>query len=65
VEVLQWWRRLDLAEAESSKYRALRREVVERCLGFQDLPPSLFYANAGSQDCPSSKIQIGSVTTKP
>jgi hypothetical protein len=39
VEVLQWWHRLDIAEAESSKYRALQHEVVEkvsRVLG----PPS-------------------------
>jgi hypothetical protein len=28
--VLQWWRRLDLAEAENSKYRALWREVAEK-----------------------------------
>jgi hypothetical protein len=65
MEVLQWWRRLDLAEAESSKYRALRREVVKKCLGFRDLPPSLLYAKARSQDCPSRKIQIGSVSNKP
>jgi hypothetical protein len=64
MEVLQWWRRLDLAEAESSKYRALRREVVEKCLGFWDLPPSLLYAKAGFRDCPSRKIQIGSVSNK-
>jgi hypothetical protein len=50
---------------ESSKYRALRREVVEKCLGFRDLPPSLLYAKAGSQDCPSRKVQIGSVSSKP
>jgi hypothetical protein len=62
--VLQWWPRLDLAEAESSKYRVLRREVVEKCLGFRDLPPSLLYAKAGSQDCPSRKIQIESVSNK-
>jgi hypothetical protein len=65
MEVLQWWRRLDLAEAGSSKYRALRREVVEKCPGFRDLPPSLLYAKAGSQDCPSRNIQIGSVSNKP
>jgi hypothetical protein len=65
MEVLQWWRRSDLAETENSKYRALRREVVEKYLGFRDLPPSLLYAKAGSQDCPSRKIQIGSVTNKP
>jgi hypothetical protein len=52
MNMLQWLRRLDLAEAESSKYRALQREVVEKFLGFQDLPPSLLYAKAGSQDCP-------------
>jgi hypothetical protein len=64
--VLQWWwRRLDLAEAKSSKYGALRREMVEKCLGFRDLPPSLLYAKAGSQDCPSRKIQIGSISNKP
>jgi hypothetical protein len=62
--VLQWWCRLDLAETESSKYRALPREVVEKCLGFRDLPPSLLYAKAGSQDYPSRKIQIGSVSNK-
>jgi hypothetical protein len=65
MKKLQWWRRLDLAEAESFKYRALRREVVKKCLGFRDLPPSLLYAKAGSQDCPSSKVQIGSVSNKP
>jgi hypothetical protein len=65
MEVLQWWRRLDLAETESSKYRALQREVVEKCLGFQDLPPILLYAKAGSQDCPGRKVQIGSVSNKP
>jgi hypothetical protein len=63
--VLQWWHRLDLAEADSSKYRALRREVVKKYLGFWDLPPSLLYVKAGSQDCPSRKIQIGSVSNKP
>jgi hypothetical protein len=52
MEVLQWWRRLDLAEAKSSKYRALWHEVVKKCLGFRDLPPSLLYAKARSQDCP-------------
>jgi hypothetical protein len=62
MEVLQWWRRLDLAETESSKYRALWREVVEKCLGFWDLPPSLLYAKARSQNCPSRKIQIGSIS---
>jgi hypothetical protein len=65
MRILQWWHRLDLAEAESSKYRALRHEVVEKRLGFRDLPPSLLYAKAGSQDCPSRKIQIGSVSNKP
>jgi hypothetical protein len=62
--MLQWWRRLDLAEAKSSKYRAFQREVVEKCLGFRNLPPSLLYAKAGSQDCPSRKIQIGLVSNK-
>jgi hypothetical protein len=52
MEVLQWWRRLDLAETESSKYQALQREVGGESLAFQDLPPSLLYAKAGSQDCP-------------
>jgi hypothetical protein len=46
-------------------YRALRREVVEKCLGFRDLPPSLLYAKAGSQDCPPSKVQIEPVLNKP
>jgi hypothetical protein len=62
--MLQWWHRLDLAEAENSKYRALRREVVEKCLGFRDLLPILLYAKAGSQDCPSRKIQIGLISNK-
>jgi hypothetical protein len=62
--MLQWWRRLDLAEAESSKYRALRHEVVEKGLGFWDLPPSLLYVKARSQDCPSRKIQIRSISNK-
>jgi hypothetical protein len=52
--VLQRWRRLDLAEPEGSEYRALRREVGGKCLGFRDLPPNLLYAKAGSQDCPPS-----------
>jgi hypothetical protein len=31
AEVLQWWRRLDLAESgELLMFRALRREVVEK-----------------------------------
>jgi hypothetical protein len=63
--VLQWWRRLDLAEVESSEYRALRRVEVKESLGFRDLPPSLLYAKAGSQDCPSRKVQIRSVLNKP
>jgi hypothetical protein len=46
-------------------FRALRREVVEKYLEFRDLPPSLLYAKAGSQDCPSSKVQIESVLIKP
>jgi hypothetical protein len=33
---------------------------VEKCLGSRDLPPSLLYAKAGSQDCPSSQVQVGS-----
>jgi hypothetical protein len=65
MEVLQWWRRLDLAEIESSKYQALRREVGGKYLAFRDLPPSLLYAKAGSQDCPSRKVQIGLVSNKP
>jgi hypothetical protein len=65
MKVSQWWRRLDLAEAESSKYRALRREVVEKYLGFWDLSLTLLYAKAGSQDCPSRKVQIRSVSNKP
>jgi hypothetical protein len=33
VEVLQWWRRLDLAEGgELSMLRAFWREVVKKCL---------------------------------
>jgi hypothetical protein len=33
VEVLQWWRRLDLAESgELVMFRALRREVVKKWL---------------------------------
>jgi hypothetical protein len=62
--MLQWWRRLDLAEAENSKYRALRREVVEKYLGFRDLPPSLLYVKAGSQNCPSRKIQTGLISNQ-
>jgi hypothetical protein len=65
MEVLQWWRRLDLAKTESSKYRALRREVGGKYLAFRDLPPSLLYAKAESQDCLSQKVQIGSVLNKP
>jgi hypothetical protein len=65
MAMLQWWRRLDLAKVEGSKNRALRRVVVKRYLGFLDLPPSLLYAKAGSQDCPSRKVQIGSVSNKP
>jgi hypothetical protein len=65
MEVLQWSRRLDLAGTESPKYRALWREVVVKRLRFRDLPPSLLYAKAGSQDCPSRKVQIGSVLNKP
>jgi hypothetical protein len=63
--MLQWWRRLDLAEVESYEYRALRRVVVKEYLRFRDLPPSLLYAKAGSQDCPSRKVQIESVLNKP
>jgi hypothetical protein len=63
--MLQWWHRLDLAEVESSESRALRRVVVKEYLGFQDLPPSLLYAKARSQVCPSRKVQIGSVSNKP
>jgi hypothetical protein len=65
MEMLQWWRRLDLAEVESPEYRALRRVVVKKYLGFRDLPPSLLYAKTRSQDCPSRKVQIGSVSNKP
>jgi hypothetical protein len=65
MEVLQWWHRLDLAKVESSKYQALRRVVVKKYLGFGNLPPSLLYAKTGSQDCPSRKVQIGSVLNKP
>jgi hypothetical protein len=33
VEVLQWWRRLDLAESgELLMFRALRREMVKKYL---------------------------------
>jgi hypothetical protein len=40
---------------------------VEKRLGPRDLPPSLLYAKAGSQDCLSSQVQIASVLkqTKP
>jgi hypothetical protein len=65
MEVLQWRRRLDLAETESSKYRALRRKVVEKYLAFRDLPPSLLYAKAESQDYPPRKVQIRSISNKP
>jgi hypothetical protein len=46
-------------------FRVLRREVVEKYLVLQDLPPSLLYAKAGSQDCPPTKVQIESVLNKP
>jgi hypothetical protein len=46
-------------------FQALRREVVEKCLGLRDLPPSLLYVKTGSQDCPPSKVQIESVLNKP
>jgi hypothetical protein len=65
MAMLQRWRRLDLAEVESSKSRELQHVVLKEYLGFQDLPPSLLYAKAGSQDCPSRKVQIGSVSNKP
>jgi hypothetical protein len=56
VEVLQWWRRLDLAKSgELFIFRALQREVVKRCLeGRYDLPPDLLYAKVGSQECSPS-----------
>jgi hypothetical protein len=43
MEVLQWWRRLDLAKPESSEYRALRREVGEKCLAPTTLSLPTFY----------------------
>jgi hypothetical protein len=46
-------------------FQVLRREVVKKYLGLQDLPPSLLYAKAGSQDCPPSKVQIEPVLNKP
>jgi hypothetical protein len=63
MEVLQRWRRWDLAE----KWRAL--EVLsarvyggERCLErFLDLPPNLLYAKVGSQDCSPSQLRTKSV----
>jgi hypothetical protein len=63
MEVLQRWRRLDLAE----KWRAL--EVLsarvyggERCLGpLLDLPPNLLYAKVGSQDYSPSQLRTKTV----
>jgi hypothetical protein len=56
MEVLQWWRRLDIAESgELLMFRALRREVVEKSLERRyDLPPNLLYAKVGSRDCSPS-----------
>jgi hypothetical protein len=65
MAMLQRGRRLDLAEVESSESLALRRVVVKEYLGFRGLPPSLLYAKAGSQDCPSRKVEIGSISNKP
>jgi hypothetical protein len=66
MEELQWWRRLDLAEPESSKYRALRREVGGKVSSpYYVLPPNLLYAKVGSRDCSPSWLQIGLIRINP
>jgi hypothetical protein len=52
-------------KVESSNASSTPVRGGEKCLGFQDLPPSLLYAKAGSQDCRPSKVQIESVLSKP
>jgi hypothetical protein len=63
MEVLQRWRRLDLAERwralenlSTQVYRGERR--LER---FLDLPPNLLYAKVGSQDCSPRQLRTKTV----
>jgi hypothetical protein len=57
MEVLQWWRRLDLAKAESSKYRALRREVVKSVQGFGTSLPAFYMRKLGLRIVPQEKYR--------
>jgi hypothetical protein len=67
--LMRWWRwwcyndGVDWIYPKQSALsrRALRREVGGKYLGFRDLPPSLLYVKAGSRDCLSSQVQIGSL----
>jgi hypothetical protein len=57
MKVLQWWRRLDLAETESSKYRMLRREVVESVSGFGTSLPAFYMRRLGLRIVPQEKYR--------